>query len=320
MFYYLYMPAMTHSRPVHFAYPACENVALPCGFPNANVTLIRRVEDRFLMRGQSYHFVLDLELPDSPTNHDAGMFMVKMKLLDPLGGVIREGTRSTVMRYSSPMVYFIRTIVLGPLLAIGYVEEKQILSIEVISHFEDDPRRPVVGAAVEIQSRFLRIYSGTLRIHAQFSGLRYVMHNFPMLSAVGGIITNLFFLFMLSAFAWTQLVIEPYNQNTVYVTEVNTGRKSLNARREEMVKKLEEKDRRAFLNRSYSLGQFPLSGPSLAPRIPSSPSNPSILEDSEQSRIEELNNEESEDGITTEASGSDFGTVPGIRRRVSFSN
>lgn len=45
---------------------------------------------------------------------------------------------------------------------------------------------PVTDIEVEIQSKQIEIYSVKFAINARFSGLRYVMFNWPVLSAALG--------------------------------------------------------------------------------------------------------------------------------------
>ncbi|KAJ8926557.1 hypothetical protein NQ314_021074 [Rhamnusium bicolor] len=52
-------------------------------------------------------------------------------------------------------------------------------------------QEPVTDIFVEIQSRFIEIYSVKFSVYAQFSGLRYVMFHWPVLSAAFG----MFFIF-----------------------------------------------------------------------------------------------------------------------------
>ncbi|XP_062368051.1 seipin isoform X1 [Cinclus cinclus] len=49
---------------------------------------------------------------------------------------------------------------------------------------------PTVGAFVEIRSRRVQLYGARLRVHAHFSGLRYLLYHFPLTSAVLGVAGN----------------------------------------------------------------------------------------------------------------------------------
>lgn len=72
---------------------------------------------------------------------------------------------------------------MSPLIIFGFKEETQQIPVEVFSSYEDDLENPVTDVFVEIQSRQIQFYSVTLHITAHFSGLRYIMFHWPILSA-----------------------------------------------------------------------------------------------------------------------------------------
>lgn len=65
--------------------------------------------------------------------------------------------------------------------------------------------RPATDVYVEVQSRHVEIYSANLYIYAHFTGLRYLMFNWPLLSAAVGVSSNLFFLGVICALSWCHL-------------------------------------------------------------------------------------------------------------------
>ncbi|CAG0880472.1 unnamed protein product, partial [Darwinula stevensoni] len=240
VFYYLYMPAVAHTRPVHFIFEPCKEEAGLCSFPSANVTLAQRFKDHLLMRGQQYHVLLDLDMPESPMNQQLGMFMVKIDLKDYDGNVRKSGTRAAMLRYRSFLHQLVYTLAFAPVLLTGTFEEKQLVTVELLSLFEDDPNDPVTHAIIEVQSRHVQIYGAQLRVHAHFTGLRYLMFHFPVLSAVIGIATNLFFLILVASFSWYHWVFLPYHENVVRVGFDDATYKSLEARRAELKERMEK--------------------------------------------------------------------------------
>lgn len=64
---------------------------------------------------------------------------------------------------------------------------------------------PVTDIYVEIQSRHIELYSAVLHIHAHFTGLRYLMFHWPVLSAIVGISSNLFFIVLVCLLSWLRL-------------------------------------------------------------------------------------------------------------------
>lgn len=56
---------------------------------------------------------------------------------------------------------------------------------------------------MEIQSRKVQLYGAVLHIHAQFTGLRFLMFHWPILSAFVGISSNLFFFTIILGLSWS---------------------------------------------------------------------------------------------------------------------
>ncbi|XP_053620786.1 seipin [Plodia interpunctella] len=203
IFYYTYMPNVTHVRPVHLQFKSCEENMGTCSFPSAHVQLTRRAS--MLMSTQSYHIKLVLDMPESQMNKDLGMFMVCAQMRAKGGVLVSSSCRSAMLRHRSKLHEVIRTFILSPFLLIGVDEEKQQLQVELFSDFEDDPNMPVTDAYVELQSRYAQVYSCELHVLAHFTGLRYYMFNWPKVSAFIGINTNLFFVTLVFILSWYHL-------------------------------------------------------------------------------------------------------------------
>lgn len=75
---------------------------------------------------------------------------------------------------------------MSPLIVLGFKEETQQIPVELFANYEDDFDNPVTDVFVEIQTRQIQFYSVTLQITAHFSGLRYIMFHWPVLSAAIG--------------------------------------------------------------------------------------------------------------------------------------
>lgn len=66
---------------------------------------------------------------------------------------------------------------------------------------------------VEVESRQVQLYSAKLRIQAEFTGLRYFMFYWPVLSASIGIATHVVLLSFLVGYVWYRLL----NPNQVMI-------------------------------------------------------------------------------------------------------
>ncbi|XP_018420632.1 PREDICTED: seipin [Nanorana parkeri] len=237
-FYYSYMPTVKYSSPVHYGYSSiCEPPpGILCSFPTANVSLLRNNRDRVLMYGQPYRITLELQVPESTANQDLGMFMVSMSCYTRGGKQISYTARSAMLHYKSPLLKLLETLTTLPLLLSGMSEQKQAIEVELYSEYREDSYVPTTGAVIQIQSVRLQIYNAELRVHAHFTGLRYLLYNFPVMSAVIGISSNFIFmsvLVLLSYLQWgfgrSRMRVDPGQSSTETGTAVIQGRSFLEA-------------------------------------------------------------------------------------------
>lgn len=134
-----------------------------------------------------------------------------------------KSCRLSMLHFKSGLLKMISTVVLAPFFIFGYREEKQTLAIDLFTHFEDSQAHPVTSVDISVLSRDVQFYSAQLHITANFSGLRYLMFNWPIVSAViglntklmiwdcfsttglflfQGILTNLFFILIICVLSW----------------------------------------------------------------------------------------------------------------------
>ncbi|XP_054723846.1 seipin-like, partial [Uloborus diversus] len=111
-----------------------------------------------------------------------------------------------LLHYKTPLFKIIYTLFFAPGLLVGSVEEKQTLVISLFENFVEDGHKPAHFAYIEIQGKTTEIYSASLRIHARFTGLRYLMYYWPVLSALVGIGTNFFLLVLVIALIWARQI------------------------------------------------------------------------------------------------------------------
>ncbi|KAL0273430.1 UNVERIFIED_CONTAM: hypothetical protein PYX00_006092 [Menopon gallinae] len=203
-FYYTYIPQLTHTRPVHLQFRTCnDSDSSICSFPTAHIQLTKR--QHILMVGQRYKIYLNFEMPESEANKKLGMFMVCLELNDKTGVLVANSCRPVMLHYRSWLLHIIKTVVYSPVLLFGTAEEKQFINVEMFSDFEDDQNRPVTDLYVEIQTKKIELYSVTMHIHAHFTGLRYLMFHWPVLSAVVGTVLNLMILVFVLLLSWYHL-------------------------------------------------------------------------------------------------------------------
>lgn len=209
LFYLMYMPTVTNVKPVYMQYnKICDTDTKTCelggslpsfhSFPQAHLQLTRK---QLMMVGQPYVIKIKLEMPETPRNQDLGMFMMCIDMKDKDNALKAHSCRSTMLRYRSPWLRKLKTIFLIPFYIMGWDEETQVLDVEMFSNYIDG-RSPVTDVYVEIQSKIVEFYSVTLQISAHFTGLRYIIFNFPIISAVVGITVNLMILMFITFVIW----------------------------------------------------------------------------------------------------------------------
>ncbi|KAJ3662423.1 hypothetical protein Zmor_006773 [Zophobas morio] len=214
-FYYAYVPTISHERPVYLKFRACDTNSCDngngngngkgiCSFPSAHIKLTER--QRLLMLGQPYKIHLDLEMPESPTNKDLGMFMVCADFLSGSGKVLANSCRSTMLHYRSYLLDILYKLIFSPFFVFGNSEEKQNIHVELFSDFEEIESEPVTDIFIEIQTTHIEIYSAKFLINAHFTGLRFLMYNWPVFSAAIGITSNLVFIAIVCMISWYQII------------------------------------------------------------------------------------------------------------------
>lgn len=207
-FYYSYMPTVSFSTPVHFYYSSDCDSSEPalCSHPKANISFMKNERDHVMANSQPYRVSLELEMPESPVNEQLGMFMVKMSCYTKGGKIVSSVGRSTMLHYRSSLLQTISTLLFSPFLLTGMSEQKQLIEVELFSGYKSNAYQPTIGAFIEIHSKRVQIYSSQLRIHAYFTGVRYVLYNFPLTSAVIGVASNFAFLSVIVLFSYLQFV------------------------------------------------------------------------------------------------------------------
>ncbi|XP_051916065.1 seipin-like [Hippocampus zosterae] len=258
-FYYSYMPTVSFSAPVHFYYSSdCDaSESELCSFPTANISLLKNSRDQVMAYGQPYRISLELELPESPVNEHLGMFMVKMSCYTKDGTMVSSVRRSTMLHYRSTLLQTLSTFFFSPLLLTGMAEQKQLIEVELFSAYKTNSYQPTVGTVIEIQSKRVQIYSSQLRIHAYFTGVRYVLYNFPLTSAVIGVATNFVFLGVIVVFSYLQFVwggLWPTDQVRIKVMMGDSTH--MQQRREEVKKRMEKEHSQKELDSPRLIGSL----------------------------------------------------------------
>jgi len=195
------MPSEIHEEDVNFQFMDCPDRPGPCSYPNATIQLDPRRHQ--LMVGQPYTIALELEVPDSPDNQELGMFMSCLKMSGKDEEQLFLTCRSSLLQFRSSLLRMLETILFSPLLLCRTTAERQLLGVTYTNNYKEMPSRQTETIVIEIKSKFLRIYSGRLRMHPQLFGLKSLMYHHSWVSSLIGILSMI--TLSLSIFVWIKL-------------------------------------------------------------------------------------------------------------------
>lgn len=196
-----YVPVVQHTRPVHLQFDsACQQ---NCSNPFAVVNFNDVRSSFYLSRGQSYKFVIQLEMPESEVNWQQGMFMIRLRLIESQGKTLFDISRPAILKYKTSLTRIINSLVWSPFFVINYKSEMQTMNVQLIDNYIEGAKfyfNKMDRALVEIMARDIQIYSANLHILANLSGLSYYMYHWPISSATLGVTTLSAFMTILSVY------------------------------------------------------------------------------------------------------------------------
>lgn len=207
LFYLLYMPSATHVKAVNMQYDKicdeknCDLKSMTSPYHTYPIAHLQLNKNQLMMVGQPYYINVRLELPETPRNQDLGVFMVCVDMKDKENMLKSNACRSTMLRYKSTWLQKIETILYMPFYVLKLREEKQELDVEVFSRYVDTTN-PVTDIYVELQSKVIEFYGVSIHILAHFTGLRFIIFHFPVLSACVGIGINFVVLAIITLLLW----------------------------------------------------------------------------------------------------------------------
>lgn len=204
LFYWNYIPRIGFERTLHLqfdnVFPASSSRFDEAGNPYGTVELAGEV-----VSGQRYDVRTVLEFPRTRENREVGNFMVEAGLyatgMGMLDGVkeglapglaekdnrLAHSRRPGILVYRSlPLEWITRTLQL-PWYLLGWRKESETLTVGLWEavEFERGWRKVPTSMRVEIQSAGrMQVYSARVEWRARFRGLRWMMYNHRIISAV----------------------------------------------------------------------------------------------------------------------------------------
>ena len=110
-FYYSFVPSPLHESRFNLNYEPCETSVLKCSYLNATHDLSTNRRNQVLMTGQPYIISVILDMPESLTNRELGMFVTCLSVKSKKGVVLRHNCRTSMMQYRSPLLRNMETYV-----------------------------------------------------------------------------------------------------------------------------------------------------------------------------------------------------------------
>lgn len=207
LFYWSYVPRIGFSRDIHLqwddVYPAGQEHGLGRAynhFPHGTVSL-----EGDVVSAQAYDVKLEIELPRTRKNREVGNFMLDVSLLGSTGildtlkdglttsqyseaaSVLARSRRPASLHYRSLPVEMLHRVTQLPWYLLGVRDESESLTIDVFERTSFARGSSSVPTALKLEvqsSERMQIYSAKAIFHARFRGLRWLMYNHRVISAV----------------------------------------------------------------------------------------------------------------------------------------
>lgn len=343
LFYWSYIPRIGFERTIHLQF---DNVfaSQPLGlardanpYPYGTVSLAPDVVSQ-----QKYDVKIELELPRSRENREAGNFMLDVSLLAPgksvletvkdglapgqamdAAPVLARSRRPAILKYRSWAVENIYKLTEMHWYLLGFRHEAEQLSIGVFEgvKFEKGWRNVPGSLRLEVQSSTrMQIYSAKAMFRARFTGLRWLMYNHRVISACIFVGTFWTTEMIFAGLAWAALAmaLAPTEED---VKDEDVKAKRIKAEDEDATPAKLSDTERTFPTLS---GQSPLRYRS--PEVKQEDAEPAVeIQDVPAKGVEADDEDEDADffvdsgiGTSLESSGSRPGSVRKRRGRSSF--
>ncbi|KAH0848197.1 hypothetical protein FOPE_02304 [Fonsecaea pedrosoi] len=198
-FYYNYIPQISLERVLYLQY----GTDFP---PYATAAL----DTNALVSQQAYNVELILDMPRTPTNLQAGNFMLDLSLLGSKGvpdavsswlgnitveNVLHHSRRPAILPYASPILSLSHTVLHLPWHLLNFRDldrSRLVVPMFEMLVFPRGARNVPTHARLEVQaSSVLQVYDAKLAFRAKFQGMRYLIYNYRVTSFV--VFTALFY-------------------------------------------------------------------------------------------------------------------------------
>lgn len=164
-----------------------------------------------LATSQPYDVSVELIVPNTPSNHEIGNFMVDLDMLNTASESIVRSARPAILQYASPMIDTMSTMISSGPILLGLKQESQTIQVPLLEAYEFEAgwlTNPS-HARIEIHAPTLKVYACKLSLHTRLRGLPWLLYHFKVPSFI--LFTTLFWfsstLFMVGSWAFMSLLV-----------------------------------------------------------------------------------------------------------------
>ncbi|KAJ3100784.1 hypothetical protein HDU97_001955 [Phlyctochytrium planicorne] len=206
VFYWLYIPRVTHLVPIFLQYPSTfSDVAST--IPYAVADLRQKIDvNSGLKHEQHYNLGLQLWVPNSEKNLALGNFMVSMELHSQGNKTLAIANRPVLLKYKSDLLRTLSTLTGAIPLLFGTSFEAQVLNVPLIEDYVETKEHAAHHATIQISTADLQVYDSFITVEAHFQGLRYFMYHWSATTASVFISFFMFWYSMVGLVLWRMFV------------------------------------------------------------------------------------------------------------------
>ena len=129
--------------------------------------------------GEYYDVSIEIELPESYANRDAGVFMLNLTLYAENTTLIATAGRPLLLKYKSNFLTYIQTFVFFPFYFLGLLQEKQTINSLMFENYQENFKLQTKAIYVSISSPKIEIYESSMHFSLKPQGLDRLILYWP---------------------------------------------------------------------------------------------------------------------------------------------
>ena len=127
--------------------------------------------------GEYYEVVVEIDLPESYANREAGIFMLNLTMYAENMTRIATAGRPLLLKFKSNFLTYIQTFVFFPFYFLGLIQEEQTIRTVMFENFQENFKLQTKAIYVSISSPKVEIYDSSMHFSLKPQGLdRLILH------------------------------------------------------------------------------------------------------------------------------------------------